>query len=172
MASRLLCLIRSSRCGFTVSRRYTSSIKSRLEDTNTLENLKQAFAEEAMASLRYRFFAEQADREGYTEVADLFRSLAESEASHCIGTMNYLKLVADPLTHQPIGDTISNLQASIIAESHDQKELYPKLALTAKKEGVDEVAELFAEHRLAEARHEKRLREALSKIEAAARKRD
>ena len=48
-----------------------------LKGSQTLENLKTAFAGEAQANRRYLYFARQADIEGYPEIAGLFRDTAE-----------------------------------------------------------------------------------------------
>ncbi len=69
-----------------------------LEATSTHENLKQAFAEEAMASVRYEYFARIADREGYCDVAQTFRSLAAAERTHALRWMEHLASVNDPLS--------------------------------------------------------------------------
>jgi hypothetical protein len=51
--------------------------ESPLSNTQTLQNLKDAFAGESMANRRYTFFAQRADVEGYPDVASVFRSTAE-----------------------------------------------------------------------------------------------
>jgi hypothetical protein len=48
-----------------------------LEGTSTHDNLKQAFAEESMAYMRYQYFAKIAEDEGFADVAVAFRSIAE-----------------------------------------------------------------------------------------------
>ena len=47
-----------------------------LKDSNTLQNLKDAFAGESQANRRYLYFARQADIEGYPDVGGLFRDSA------------------------------------------------------------------------------------------------
>ena len=107
-----------------------------LEGTSTHENLKQAFAEEAMAAFRYEYFAQVADRDGYADVAQTFRSLAHAERAHCMRWLEQLTTINDPLTAEPVGDTFSNLHAAITSELHDNKDMYPKMAATAKTEGT------------------------------------
>ena len=48
-----------------------------LKDSNTLQNLKDAFAGESQANRRYLYFAAKADVEGENDVAAVFRSTAE-----------------------------------------------------------------------------------------------
>ena len=50
-----------------------------LKDSNTLQNLKDAFAGESQANRRYLYFAAKADIEGENDVAAVFRSTAEGD---------------------------------------------------------------------------------------------
>ena len=47
-----------------------------LAQSETLQNLKQAFAGESQANRRYIYFAAKADIEGKKDLAELFRSTA------------------------------------------------------------------------------------------------
>ena len=103
-----------------------------LKGTKTHENLKAAFAGESQANRRYLYFAKQADVEGYPDVAGLFRDTAEGETGHAHGHLDYLKLVGDPATELPIGDTIENLKAAIAGETHEYTDMYPAMAKAEK----------------------------------------
>ena len=46
--------------------------------SSTQGNLGEAFAGESQASRRYLFFAEEAEKEGYPQIARLFRPAAEA----------------------------------------------------------------------------------------------
>ena len=74
-----------------------------LKDSNTLQNLKDAFAGESQANRRYLYFAAKADVEGENDVAAVFRSTAEGETGHAHGHLEYLESVGDPATGLPIG---------------------------------------------------------------------
>jgi rubrerythrin len=50
--------------------------------SNTQENLEAAFAGESQANRRYLFFADKAEKEGYAQIARLFRAAAEAETVH------------------------------------------------------------------------------------------
>jgi len=50
--------------------------------SKTQENLQEAFAGESQANRKYLAFAKQADREGYPQIAKLFRAAAEAETVH------------------------------------------------------------------------------------------
>ena len=90
-----------------------------LKGSETHENLKRAFAGEAVANRRYLYFARQADVEGYPEIAGLFRDTAEGETGHANGHLEFLKKLGDPATDLPIGSTLLNLEAAIAGETSD-----------------------------------------------------
>jgi rubrerythrin len=46
------------------------------------QNLKDAFAGESQANRKYLAFAKQAEKEGFPQVAKLFRAAAEAETVH------------------------------------------------------------------------------------------
>ena len=106
----------------------TTAKTSTLRGTKTHENLKYAFASESQSNRRYLYFAKQADVEGYPDVAGLFRNTAEGEASHAYGHLDYLKLVGDPATGLPIGETSENLKAAVAGETHTYTDIYPDMA--------------------------------------------
>jgi rubrerythrin len=127
-----------------------------LKGSKTHENLKNAFASEAQANRRYVYFANQADVEGYPDIAGLFRDTAEGEASHGNGHLDYLRKLGDPITDLPIGTTASNIEASIVRETYEYTELYPTMARTAREEGFPDIAEWFETLAKAEKSHASR----------------
>jgi rubrerythrin len=95
----------------------------------TQKNLEEAFAGESMANRKYLAFAEQADQEGYKQVAKLFRAAAEAETVHA---KNHLRVMGG------VGKTIDNLKSAVAGETHEFKEMYPKFIEEAKKEKVSD----------------------------------
>ena len=136
-----------------------------LKDSNTLQNLKDAFAGESQANRRYLYFAQQADIEGENDVAAVFRSTAEGETSHAHGHLEYLQEVGDPATGLPIGNTADNLKAAIAGETHEYTDMYPGMAKTAHDEGFDEIADWFETLAKAERSHAGRFKKALDTLE-------
>ena len=124
-----------------------------LKGSKTHQNLKDAFAGESQANRRYLYFAKVADVEGYPEVAMNFRETAEGETGHAHGHLDYLKTVGDPATGLPLGDTATNLQASIAGETHEYTDMYPGMAKTAREEGYDDITEWFETLAKAEKSH-------------------
>ncbi len=137
-----------------------------LKGSKTEENLKAAFAGESQANRRYLYFAQQADVEGYNDVAALFRSTAEGETGHAFGHLEYLEQVGDPATGLPIGNTQDNLKAAVAGETYEYTDMYPGMAKTARDEGFDEIADWFETLAKAERSHANRYQKALDELDA------
>jgi len=90
---------------------------------STEAHLKEAFAGESQAYMKYTIFADKAEREGYPEVARLFRAIAYAEQVHAT---NHLRELGG------IGDTVSNLATAIAGENHENTEMYPAFQAVAK----------------------------------------
>lgn len=135
-----------------------------LKDTQTEQNLKDAFAGESQANRRYLYFAAKADVEGYNDVSAVFRSTAEGETGHAHGHLEYLEETGDPATGLPIGSTSNNLAAAIAGETHEYTDMYPGMAKAARDEGFDEIADWFETLAKAERSHANRFTKALEAI--------
>ena len=136
-----------------------------LKDTQTEQNLKDAFAGESQANRRYLFFAQRADVEGYIDVSTVFRSTAEGETGHAHGHLEYLKETGDPATGLPIGGTADNLRAAIAGETYEYTDMYPGMARTARNEGLDEIADWFETLAKEERSHANRFQKALDELD-------
>ena len=135
-----------------------------LDGTQTHENLKAAFAGESQANRRYLYFAKVADVEGYPDIAGNFRDTAEGETGHAHGHLDYIKVVGDPATGLPIGDTLENLAAAVSGETYEYTEMYPGMAKTAREEGHDDIADWFETLAKAEKSHAGRFQSLLDGI--------
>ena len=105
-----------------------------LKGTKTEKNLMDAFGGESKARTKYTFFAKVAKKEGYEQIADLFLETAENEREHA--KLHLRKL-------NGIGNTIANLKDAASGENYEWTDMYPTMAKEAKKEGFDEIAEMF-----------------------------
>jgi len=94
--------------------------------TDTITNLKEAFAGESQANQKYRAFAKKAERDGFANIARLFRATAEAERIHAEGHLKAL---------DGVGSTAENLQAAIEGETYEYKEMYPPMLAQAEAEG-------------------------------------
>jgi rubrerythrin len=90
---------------------------------STQDNLKEAFAGESQAFMKYTAFAAKAEREGLPEVARLFTAIAYAERVHAV---NHLKELGG------IGDTVTNLETAINGENYENTEMYPAFEAVAK----------------------------------------
>ena len=93
---------------------------------STQENLEEAFAGESQANRKYLAFADKAEKDGFPQVARLFRAAAEAETVHAHAHLRVLG---------GIKDTTDNLQAAIEGEGHEFKNMYPGFLEEAEKEG-------------------------------------
>ena len=135
-----------------------------LKDTQTEQNLKDAFAGESQATRRYLYFAANADVEGYNDVSAVFRSTAEGETGHAHGHLEYLEETGDPATGLPIGSTSDNLKAADAGETHEYTDMYPGMSKTAREEGYDEIADWFETLAKAARSHANRIQKALDSL--------
>jgi len=96
--------------------------------------LKEAFAGESQANRKYLAYAARADKEGYPQVARMFRAAAEAETVHAHNHLRALK---------GIRSTKENLEAAISGETHEFKAMYPEMIEAAKAEGNKEAERTF-----------------------------
>ncbi|HBT96934.1 MAG TPA: rubrerythrin [Desulfobulbaceae bacterium] len=86
--------------------------------TTTADNLHEAFAGESQAYQKYISFGKKAEKDGFANIAKLFRTTAEAERIHAEGHMKAMELVAS---------TVENLQAAIDGETHEYTKMYPPM---------------------------------------------
>ena len=134
--------------------------------SKTHENLKAAFAGESQANRRYLYFAKVADVEGQPDIAGLFKDTADGETGHAHGHLDYLKVVGDPATGLPLGNTEKNLAAAVHGETYEYETMYPGMAKQAREEGHDEIAEWFETLAKAEKSHAGRFSKALAQLKS------
>ena len=99
------------------------------------QNLKDAFAGESQANRKYLAFAKQADKEGYSQVAKLFRAAAEAETVHA---HTHLR------TFGGINSTADNLQEAINGETLEFTSMYPEMIKTAEAEDEKKALRSFS----------------------------
>ena len=97
-----------------------------LKGSKTEKDLLEAFAGESQANRRYLAFSKQAEKEGYHQVARLFRAAAEAETVHA---HNHLRALGAVKT------TAENLKEAISGETHEFKTMYPAMIEDAHQEG-------------------------------------
>lgn len=141
-----------------------------LKGTKTEKNLLAAFAGESQARNRYSYFAGQAKKEGFEQIAWVFTETADQEKEHAKRFFKFLEggdveiVAAYPAGL--IGTTAENLKAAADGEMHEWTSIYQDFAKQARDEGFDVVAKAFESISVAEKFHEKRYRGLLKNIEA------
>ena len=131
-----------------------------LKGTETEKNLMTAFAGESQARNRYSYFASQAKKEGYEQMAAIFLDTADNEKEHAKVLFKLLEggeaAVSASFPAGVIAGTTANLLEAANGEHHEYAEMYPSFAVVARKEGFSEIAETFLNIAKAEMGHEKR----------------
>lgn len=124
--------------------------------SKTAENLMEAFAGESQANRKYLAFAAKAEKDGFTQVAKLFRAAADAETIHAHGHLR---------NAGGINDTVENLKEAIAGETHEFKNMYPKMIEEAEAEGNKVAARYFGFANQAEKVHADLYQKALETIE-------
>jgi len=131
-----------------------------VKGTQTEKNLLTAFAGESQARNRYTYFASQAKKEGYIQIADIFSETAEQEKEHAKRFFKFLEggevEIVAAFPAGVIGSTEENLAAAAAGEHYEHSEMYPGFADTAAQEGFPQIAAVFRAICVAEKQHEKR----------------
>lgn len=89
----------------------------------TEQNLRDAFAGESQAHMKYLLYSDVAEKEGFPNVARLFKAIAYAELVHA---RNYLKEFGG------INDSVANLQDGIDGENFEIEEMYPAYKAVAE----------------------------------------
>jgi rubrerythrin len=140
-----------------------------IRGTKTEKNVLLSFAGESQARNRYSFFASQAKKEGYEQIAAIFLDTADNEKEHAKTFFKLLEGGMAEITGEfpagIIGDTKANLKAAAEGEMHENTEIYPGFAAIAKDEGFPEIAKTFSLISSVEKGHENRYRALLKNVE-------
>ena len=128
-----------------------------LKGSKTEQNLMTAFAGESQARNKYTFFASQAKKDGYEQIAAIFQETADNEKEHA-------KLWFKLLNGGAIGSTEENLKAAAAGENYEWTDMYAEFAKTAKEEGFARIAYLFEEVGKIEKEHEQRYLKLLENV--------
>lgn len=101
---------------------------------STSDDLKEAFAGESQANMKYLAYAEKAEKEGYGQVARLFRAAAAAEKVHA---HNHLKAMGG------VADSAANLEDAVEGEGYEFRKMYPPFLERAGNEGDEKAARSF-----------------------------
>lgn len=129
-----------------------------LQGSKTEKNLLAAFAGETQAHTKYEFFASQAKKDGYEQIAAIFDETSHNEKEHA---KMWFKLLHDGA----MPDTRANLQDCIEGEHYENTEMYVEFARVAREEGFNDIARLFDGVAAIEKTHEERYLKLLKQVE-------
>lgn len=139
-----------------------------IKGSETEKNLLKAFAGESQARNRYTFFAKQAKKEGFEQIANIFIETAEQEKEHAKRFFSFLEggdlEITATYPAGKVGTTAENLEAAACGENEEWTEIYPHFADIAEKEGFKEVATAFRMIAKVEVEHENRYRRLLANV--------
>ena len=127
-----------------------------LKGSKTEANLWAALNGECLATNKYLYFAKQARKDGYEQMADIFEETSHNEKAHA---KIWFKKLGE------LGDTKANLASCIAGEHYEHSEMYPGFAKVAFEEGFAELAGLFNMVGVIEYDHETRYKNLLDNIE-------
>lgn len=121
------------------------------ENTETFKNLARSFAGECQAGMRYQMIAKLAMKEKMKTLADAVRTIAKNETLHA--TQFFNKIIEKTGSRDSIqfdagypyhmGTLAESLKFAAQDENDEMEDIYPSFALTAQKEGFEDIAALY-----------------------------
>ena len=127
-----------------------------LKGSKTEKNLYTAFTGEVQAHAKYLFYSDQAKKEGYEQISEIFKYTALNELEHAKIWFKSLGFLTD---------TKANLIDAKNGENFEWSKMYKEFAQTAEEEGFIQLARLFKGVAEIEASHELRYQALLNNIE-------
>ena len=118
-----------------------------LKGSKTEKNLMTAFTGEVGAHAKYLYFSEKAKKEGFEQIAEIFKYTSYNELEHAKLWFQELGL---------LNDTLENLKVAASGENFEWSKMYKEFAETADNEGFCNLATLFRGVAEIEKHHEQR----------------
>ncbi len=141
-----------------------------LKGSRTEMNLLTSFAGESQARNRYTYFAEQARKDGFVQIADIFQETANQEKEHARRYFSFLEGGTAEVSWEfpagVVGTTAENLKAAAAGEHYEWTEMYPGFAKIAREEGFEVMAKAWEAVSISEKQHEKRYLGLLANVDA------
>lgn len=107
-----------------------------LKSSKSWKNIEAALNQEALAYIEYTYYGQQAAKDGYTQISELFFETADNELHH--GKLLFKRLHDGAVPH-----TLDNLHAAYESEKMEWDKNYVKYAKDAREEGFDELGDFF-----------------------------
>ena len=119
--------------------------------------LREAFAGESQAHMKYKNFAKVAAKEGKKNVARLFEAISFAEQVHA---SSHLQVLGD------VKGTADNLQAAFNGETFEIDEMYPAYMATGELQHEKQAVASMKRAEAAERDHQKLYKEAKEAVDA------
>lgn len=127
-----------------------------LKGSRTEQNLMAAFAGESQARNKYDYYASQAKKDGYEQIAAIFAETALNEKEHAKLWFKHF---------HGIGGTLQNLLDAAAGENYEWTEMYKEFAEVAEEEGFKAIAKQFRGVGAIEKHHEERYRKLADSVQ-------
>ena len=106
----------------------------------TAENLRSAFGGESQAHMRYRIWAEKANKDGFPTVGRLFMAASDAEQVHATLHFKALKDIEGDFSVTSgagfgLSTTADNLQSATNGENFEVEQMYPAYIAVAEMQG-------------------------------------
>ncbi|QGU94327.1 Rubrerythrin-2 [Clostridium bovifaecis] len=119
-----------------------------VKNAMTADFLRSAYGGESMAHMRYLVWAEAAEKDGFPNIARLFRAVSHAEWVHA---KNHFKVLKEQVGDNtvPAGavfgltNIVENLQGAINGELHEIDQMYPVYLETARFQGEKDAEKSF-----------------------------
>ena len=128
-----------------------------LKDTQSWQNLNQAFNAESRVTVLYGLYAECAKAAGQVEAARLFEKTAENERAHAKVWFRQL--------FEACPEAVGNLLSAADGEHFEWTQMYNEYARQARQDGYEPLAQLFDKVATIERSHEQAYRAAADAIQ-------
>lgn len=117
--------------------------------TKTYENLAKSYASECMTGMKYRYMADEAKMQGYSDIFEQLNVIAKNETKHAKVFFDYITQNGDDVIAFSgdfpfFGGTLEqSLFSSALIEKKEGEEVYPEFLKTALSEGFTEIAKSY-----------------------------
>ena len=129
-----------------------------IKQSQTWKNMEDALNQEALAYVEYTYYSQQARKDGYVQISDIFAETADNELHH--GKLLYKKL------HDGgVPPTLQCLKDACDSEKTEWDGNYPQYAKVAREEGFDQIADFFDGLAAIEKSHYERFEKLIDRIE-------
>ena len=102
--------------------------------SKTEKDLMEAFSGESQANRKYLAFAEKAEKDGFPQIARIFKAAASAETVHA---HNHLRAMGG------IQSTVENVKEAINGEHYEFTKMYPEFLEDAREENNKQAIRTF-----------------------------